>query len=306
MLNCMDKLAVPSVTNTCAVVVTYFPDDNIVSRLDKIRAQIPSIIIVDNASNEYCRSQLRDFSSSCKATLVENYTNEGVGKALNQAAALAIEAGYKWILTFDQDTIVFDNLFATLVSVYRSGKGDFSIIGSNYWSCIKKRPFKKCNQDPHRLFINRRTIITSGTLLNLSLYKNIGDFREDYFIDSIDHEYCLRIRSLGLPIVMGCNIVMQHSIGYENSKNKPLIAFQHAAFRKYYMTRNTLVTMKQYWFHEPAWCFLQFARLCTELISIVFLESDKKNKLRAFFWGISDATRNKMGPIDESTNRIRQ
>ncbi len=296
----------PSIKNTCAVIVTYFPDDDIIHRLAKIQEQVHSIIIVDNASSIHCLSILRNFSKAPEITLIENNKNMGLGKALNQAASLAIESGYEWILIFDQDTTVHPDIFSILASIYVSGNGTFLILGSNYYDNSRKRPFKKCNQKSGKLFIKRRTVITSGTLLNLSLYINIGGFREDYFIDSIDHEYCLRIRSQGLPIAMSCKIIMSHTIGQADSTKKPIITFEHPAFRKYYMARNTILTIKQYWLREPVWSFLQLARLSIELVSIVFIEDNKKNKAFAFFCGITDAIKNKMGPMEQSADEIRQ
>ncbi len=143
--------------------------------------------------------------------------------------------------------------------------------------------------------MKRRTVITSGTLMSLELFKNIGGFREDYFIDSIDHEYCLRARANGYPVVMSCKTLMSHSIGRPGPRGGHFLAFDHPPVRKYYMARNTLVTLKTYFWREPAWAVRQLARLIVEFLSIVFVEGDKRNKGHAFFWGLVDAVRNKMG-----------
>ncbi len=294
-INCANASLVPSATNTCAVVITYFPDDDISSRLLRIQQQLPSIIIIDNASSKHCLSILRNFSVSPKIELLENYNNEGIGKALNQAVSLARESGFLWMLTLDQDTLVHEDMFDTLVAVYRSSGCRSPLIGSNYWDVSREKQFLKCDSRTDKEFVERRTVITSGTLMRLDLFKCIGGFREDYFIDSIDHEYCLRVRANGFQVIMSCKKLMSHSIGRRGSRKSRLLAFDHPPVRKYYMARNTLVTLKCYFRREPVWAVRQLTRLIVEFLSIVIIEGDKRNKGNAFGRGILDAIRNKMG-----------
>lgn len=85
--------------NTCVVVATYFPDNDVVSRLKRIQKQLPTAIIVDNASDEHCLAVLREFSSTGSVRLVENGDIEDVGEALNQGASIALAEGFSWVLT---------------------------------------------------------------------------------------------------------------------------------------------------------------------------------------------------------------
>ncbi len=286
---------IPSKSNTCAAVITYFPDDKIISRLRLIQRQLPSIIIIDNASSKHCLSVLRDFSASSKVELLENDRNEGIGKALNQALALAVEFGFSWILTLDQDTIINDDMFDILIAVHKSGGCRSPLIGSNYWNALRDKQFIECTSQSDHAFIEQRTLITSGTLMKLDLFKSIGGFREDYFIDSVDHEYCLRTRANNFPVIISCKSLMSHSIGQSGSRANRFQAFEHPPIRKYYIARNTLVTLKDYFTREPAWAMRQLFRLAVEFASIILFERDKKNKAYAFIRGIIDGIRNKMG-----------
>lgn len=290
----------PTASNTCAVVVTYFPDDSVVSRLQRIQQQLPSIIIVDNASSEHCLLTLEEFATSPTVELLRNNENEGIARALNQAGSQARDAGFLWILTFDQDTFVNDDLFETLAAVYTSAEGRSPLIGSNYWDTSKQKPFLKCRTRSDKSFVERRTVITSGTLVRLDLIECIGGFREDYFIDSVDHEYCLRARAEGFQVIMSCRVLMSHSIGRGGSRWSRMLAFDHPPLRKYYMARNTLVTLKCYFGREPAWAVRQLLRLAIEFLSIVLFERDKRNKVYAFYRGILDALTHKMGRRERS------
>ncbi len=296
----MDSTLLPTESSTCAVVVTHYPDEDILERLCRIQKQLPAIIIVDNASDATSLSILRKFSISPTVTLIENTENEGLGKALNQAASLALKSGYLWILTLDQDTCINEKMFVTLAAIYRDSSPHSPLIGSNYNDLSRKKPFLRHSPDAVGNYSNRRTVITSGTLMKLDLITTIGGFREDYFIDSIDHEYCLRARANGHEVLISRNCLMSHTIGQPGGYISLLLAFDHPPVRKYYISRNTLVTLMNYFTREPVWASRQIARLFVELLSIVLVERRKLEKARAFSLGICDALRKKMGRCEWS------
>lgn len=296
--NSVNMPLIPSVDNTCFVIITYFPDEEIITRLQRVQQQLKSIIIVDNASGNECLSFLRSFSVSPSVELIENECNEGIAEALNQGIRLATELGFSWVLTLDQDTRIHDNMFTVLSGIYKSSGCTSPLIGSNYWDVFRERaylPDEFCN---NREYVKQRTVITAGTLLRLDLFKSIGDYRSDYFIDSVDHEYCLRARSHGFKVLSSCEPLMSQSIGRPNSSGKKIITFDHPRLRRYYIARNSLVTAKNYMWKEPVWALRQVIGLSQSCLFVVLRESDKKSKLYAYMRGIIDAIRNKLGPCD--------
>jgi len=292
-------LIMPTVENTCAVVVTYFPDDDVVSRLKRIQKQLPSVIIIDNASDEHCLLVLRGFSGRGSVRLVENSDNEGVGKALNQGASIALAEGFSWVLTLDQDTLISEDIFDTLTQVYDESGRRSPLLGSNYMEISSKRQIVHCDSTDRRGFQEQQTVITSGMLVSLGLFGRMGGFREDYFIDSVDHEYCLRARAHGFPILISCEVLMWQTIGRPRADGKRVLVFDHPPIRKYYMARNTVVTLRDYFTREQVWALRQVVRLAVELISIMLFEKDKWNKGYAFCQGIVDGIRNKMGRTEK-------
>lgn len=293
-----DKPVKPSAKNTCAVVVTYFPDDDVRTRLNHLQEQLTSIIIVDNASGENCLSILRDFAKSPTVKLLENDLNKGIAEALNQGIALAIELGFSWVLTLDQDTRIHDDMFDVLTEIYESCGFRSPLIGSNYWDVHRERAYLSGELCENKIYVEQRTIITAGTLLKLDLFRKIGGFRSDYFIDSVDHEYCLRARKNGYKVLSSCKPLMSQSIGRPNVSGDKVRIFDHPTIRRYYIARNSLVTAKTYMWKEPIWALRQVVGISYSCLSVVFRESDKKSKLDAYMRGIIDAIRNKMGPCD--------
>lgn len=297
------SVIVPTRQNTCAVVVTYYPDEGFPIRLKSVLAQFPKVIVIDNGSQGAASDLLYTESLFPNVFVHMNPTNFGIAAALNQGAELARQHGFDWLVTLDQDTSIFPEMLTTLFDVYEKSGGGDVLIGGNYWDAHGKRNFIQCNKSARRPFVERKTLITSGTLAPLSLFKVIGFFREDYFIDSVDHEFCLRARRQGFRILISCLPVMSHSIGayVENAGwLRRLLSFNHSPVRKYFIARNTIATVKLYFLQEPAWSLRQVWRLLSDFASILIFESDKVEKATAFIVGIIHGVTGKMGSIEKT------
>jgi rhamnosyltransferase len=290
----------PSLHNTCAVIVTYHPDEDFYARLERVRSQFPLVIIVDNGSASV--AMLRNRVRLPHVHLITNQANLGIAAALNQGVNLALQEGFEWVVTLDQDTMLAADMLATLLDVYQKSGGGNVLIGSNYWNAHKGCNFIQCG-DTEAGFQERKTLITSGTLVPLSLFRTIGFFREDYFIDSVDHEFCLRARTHGCRILISCRPVMWHNIG-EHVENAGLLrqfmSFNHPPARKYFIARNTIATVKLYFFQEPMWSMRQGWRLLSDLASILLFENEKVKKTTAFMVGVVHGMAGKMGPIEKA------
>lgn len=292
--------AAPTQRNTCAVIVTYHPDKGFPDRLERVLQQFPSAIVVDNGSRA---AELPGSRGDLpNVHLVLNRANLGIAAALNQGVSLAMRQGFQWVVTLDQDTVVAADMLATLLDVYQKSGGGKVIIGSNYRDAHRRRNYVEC-ADSVAGYQERKTLITSGTLVSLSVFETIGFFLEDYFIDSVDHEFCLRARAHGYRILISCQPVMEHSIGasVENpSRLRQLMAFNHSPTRKYFIARNTIATVKSYFLREPMWCVRQGWRLLSDFASILLFEGEKTKKMMAFVVGAIHGMLGKMGPIEKA------
>lgn len=294
----------PNEANTCAVIVTFHPDDRFVFLLQRVTSQFSAVFIIDNGSSPAALEMLQREASQQKITLLSNPTNRGIAAALNQGIRQARIANYDWAVTFDQDTEIYPRFLARMLDVFdRSGGGNI-IIGSNYDESHKSRKLTKHRlDDADPIAKERKTLITSGTLIPLDIFDRIGLFREDYFIDSVDHEFSLRARAHGYRLLLSCEPLMQHRIGNEvdrQSSFRLLLSYHHPPRRKYYISRNTVFTAIQYFSREPAWSIRQGWRMLSDLASIILLENDKSRKLSAFLTGMVHGIKGKTGPIEET------
>src|SRR5512133_2660351 len=122
----------PTRDNTCAIIVTYHPDEAFPGRLQQVLAQFPLAIVVDNASRPSSAQLLRGLAKSPQVRLVENASNLGIAAALNQGIQLASKEGSQWVVTLDQGTRLHAAFLPALLDVHRQSGGGDAMVGSNY------------------------------------------------------------------------------------------------------------------------------------------------------------------------------
>jgi rhamnosyltransferase len=287
--------------SVCAVVVAFFPDDHFESRLAVVLPQVQVLVIVDNTP-EPADDRLRRLASQygTHVRVIENRRNLGIATALNQGLAYALENGCQWIVTLDQDSQCYPDMVDTLLEVYAACTPAPAVVGSNYFDARNAR--EEVKGAAAAQWQARKTVITSGSLIDTRLAQGIGGFRDDYFIDQVDHEFCLRARRHGHRIVISVKPAMAHSVGNAGGVRLPLLGTlpNHRAVRKYYIARNTVVTVAGYWRDEPAWCARRLLRLILGLFLMATLEQQRVTKVRAFAAGIVDGFAKRMGPCQRS------
>ncbi|MHB8615349.1 MAG: glycosyltransferase family 2 protein [Candidatus Acidiferrales bacterium] len=282
----------PEKKNTCAVVVTFHPDADFGSRVAQIAGQAGAGVVVDNGSGEDCVRELRRICDSLGLHLIENLENRGIAAALNQGVHWAGEQGFEWVLTLDQDSLVADDLVARLSAVYKSfpGKEKLAIIGPNYRDANSEQLFLRVNGEGPS-WQEVKTVITSGSLISLAACATIGPFREEFFMDCVDLEYCLRARAHGFKVVLARAPLMQHTIGAATMHKLPWKTTgtsNHSPTRRYYMTRNHLVLVREYLRKEPVWAFSTlYSRLKSTVLMCLF-EKDRVYKLKYTATGAFD------------------
>lgn len=283
--------------SVCAVVVAFHPSQGLEMLLDTILPQVRSLVVIDNTppTDRIRRIGLPELMGR-NVLLIENTENIGVGAALNQGLEHALQQGCEWLLTLDQDSRCHEDLVATLLAAREACAPPPVIVGSNYLD--PRNGVTKVKQDNMPEFVDQITVITSGTLVDVRFAKAIGGFRSDYFIDQLDHEFCLRARANGGRVVISSKVVMLHSVGEAGGAWLPVLGYfpNHSALRKYYIARNSLVTIVRYWRYEPGWCCRRAARLLVGLPFMLLLERQRTTKFRAFCMGVSDGAHRRMGP----------
>lgn len=272
--------------NVCAILVTYQPDAEFPYRLAKLSQQFPCVFVIDNASSDLHIEQ------SDRIRILRNERNIGIAAALNMGLECAEEAGYAWSVTFDQDSEPMESFMDSMLASVKMAGTYRLLLGANYDDVHRRRLAHRGNS-PDAGPIRRTTLITSGMLLPLDFSRAIGGFREDFFIDSVDHEFCLRASDHGASLFVTRQSLMRHSIGapVRGIRWARALSSAHPPSRKYYIARNALWVVRLHARRHPMWSLRQFARLSAEVVGILLFETDRSAKIAAFWHGIRDGVK---------------
>jgi rhamnosyltransferase len=284
----------PSRESVAAVVVTHRPDPGVTDRLAAIVAQFAQVIVVDNHSGDERIAALREFAADRdNVLLLQNAENIGVAAALNQGCRLAAERGAAWIVTFDQDSLPAADLLGCLAAEWdrHPERARLGLVGVNFRTASGRTLL--CEGTG---LADARTVITSGSLLSLAAWRQAGPFREDFFIDEVDHEYALRLRRHGWLVKVTRRVLMEHDLGTPQRRHawQPRVS-HHSALRRYYMVRNRLLLAREHLGVDPRFVFGQLVRSLRESATILLFEPEKKAKLRAMSQGLFDGLRGRAG-----------
>lgn len=290
----------PDAGSIAAVVVTYHPDGGLPERIMLTAEQVGGVVIVDNGSGEDASRRLRRIASFPDVELIENDKNLGIAAALNQGVRQAISRGYGWVLTLDQDSRPHPEMVANLATTYTSylGRGVDAIVAPVPVDEHSGRAelLALCDGEED---VEVETVLTSGTLLSASAFASVGPFREELFIDYVDTEHCLRARRAGHPVVLSCNARLLHNLGAPTFHRflwkTRVVTSNHSPLRRYYITRNRLLVMKEYILREPLWTARELRALVKETVKMLLFEGDRRKKARFFLRGTMDALRNRTG-----------
>jgi rhamnosyltransferase len=287
-----------------AVIVAFNPDTDFGQRVNVVLPQVARVIIVDNASLIPVRETLAGAPYD-RMDIIENLQNMGIATGLNQGVRRAAQLGFAWVLTLDQDTDVDATMVSDLWSIlsHCPVRDSIGIVGSNGRTKYSGRVYIDCTGQASD-FIERKTLATSGSLMSLRAYEHVGPFRDDFFIDGVDLEYCLRLRRYGFKVLISCKPLMTH-VGGKGEEHcllgRPVIVLKHPPWRYYYLLRNLTQISRSYVKQEPGWVFSQWMNDMPKLfIKIGFFEDNKLEKVKHMLLGIRDG----MGRVMRSTVKV--
>jgi rhamnosyltransferase len=224
--------------NIAGVVILYHPDIKQLSEnINTYVLGLKQLYIYDNSEIQTpgIEAALNNLHPCIKYQFFNN--NEGIAKRLNQAVEAAMQTQYDYFLTMDQDSSFKPGDFEKYKSLIQ--KEEYTKVAQFGINCQPQ--ITMSSEQPQEAL----TLITSGSILNLSLIKKVGDFNEDLFIDFVDAEFSYRVVQHGLINLMFSNIQLNHALGNLVS-GRSLLTFKktlriiHAPIRAFYITRNGL------------------------------------------------------------------
>ena len=243
-----------------------------------------SVVVFDNGSDNILNIE-KLISNFANIVLIKSEKNIGIAAALNRLMWWGEKQKYEWMLSLDQDSVCEEN-FVVSMTPYLTVEQNLGIVAP----VILDRNLGVVGHNPKTEYTHVKTCITSGAFSKLSAWKKIGGYDEKMFIDSVDFEYCYRMRKNGYGIIQVRDVKLLHEIG-KSQKRKFLFwrvdIMEHSAFRKYYIARNNVYyPLKHHmWLHF----ILGNIRNLKLFMVVMLYEESKKEKISAIFKGWRDA-----------------
>ena len=274
-----------------AIVVTYNPDDEFVSRLERLVAQFDKVWIVNNGTPLQLPDTFAGAKTTHAVTVVEMQGNAGIAAAINAGARAAAEDDANWAALFDQDSICPDGFaeagFAAID--WAADQPRVALFAPMFADSgnIYQRPQ---NPDVERYPMIEEAI-TSGSFVRLSTFLALGGYDESFFIDFVDHDYMLRLNQTGNE-ARSLPIELIHSIGKGERKcflGKDFVITNHPPFRLFCSGHNCARIISRHFRSNPRITAKLATRESLRIVKILFFENRSLVKIIAWISGFSCA-----------------
>lgn len=274
-----------------AGIVTYNPTlERLAENINALLSEkgIGLLYIVDNGSANVDRIRLMTLENE-RILLIEKGINKGIADALNTLCRKAMENGYDWLLTMDQDSVISSGFLKHYDDLVKSSPS------AGIACCrVEDRNFGRMYNAPEAGSDMVERCITSGSMMSLSAWKKIGGFDESLFIDGVDFDYCMSLKEQGFSIVRTGDAFILHEVGHGRHVRllgHNALVMNHSDLRLYYIARNYLyIGMKhgQYskWRRE----------VMKRMLIVLLYEKESRRKLQSMMKGIADFKSGTMGP----------
>lgn len=265
-----------------AGIITYNPNiDRLRENLNSICIQVDSVLIVDNSSLNIDEVE-EIVKSYSNIVLFRNATNLGVAKALNIEFQYAVDNGFDWVLTLDQDSVC-DRRIVEIYSKY------VNLPNIGILTClIRDRNYgKKFIENYNYEIID--FCITSGSFCNVKAFLKTEGFDTRMFIDCVDFDYCSQLKKNALNIYKINYVGLLHEVGKSVEHHffgKKLIIYNENEKRHFFMSRNRRYLFFKYK-EEKEYKHPRIKEF-KERLKIIFYEKKKFKKLINRLKGFSE------------------
>lgn len=282
-------------------VVLYAPEEVHLARMLSTGGEAGWRVFafVNGEVDEGCEALLSRLPAS---DILRSPVNVGLAAGLNALADRAAAEGLTDLLILDQDSEPGPGLIAALRPLLRLEGPPVAAAGPRLVA-----PEGEGYLAP-RVFARGSALAeavqpvdylpTSGTLLSLAAWREVGPFREDFIADAVDIEWGLRAGARGYRCLMAGDVAMVHRWGGVSAdRSRPQI-LRLSVPRAYLYVRNT-VALIGLGHVGPRWRAMQGLNLARNLaVAAMHPEvPDRGPRLKAMWRALRDGLAGRLGPV---------
>jgi rhamnosyltransferase len=243
--------------SVCVIIVLYNPDKKLLPAVIKGIAEnaVRKIFLVDNSEmdNKALIDEIFLSLGYHNYKYIALRQNEGIAKAQNIGIKEKEIEEDDYIAFFDQDTIISSDLITDLLNGYTElAANDYKVgsvgprivdrrTGTTYRARIDKGTVSALSGS----FTEVKQLISSGSLVNKQVLKEVGLMEESLFIDAVDFEWCWRAGQNGYKHFLIENAAIEHELGITEHRFGSIKISVPSAMRCYYLYRNYLLLLRR-------------------------------------------------------------
>ena len=226
-------------------------------------------VLLDNSESVDAQRLVSRTCEHFSVQLLRPGGNVGTGRGINLLLREAADRGVTWLHYLDQDS--------QLTGAYRSQLArlppraeDFALIGA-----VHVDPGQPLGSVSSSRLEPARFVISSGTLFNVAAVTRADGADERLFLDLVDHELCLRVRSQGMKVAIDHARVLRHPIGEGAQRvGQRLTLWRHPEWRRELMWRNSCLLVREYRTVAPMECLRHMTGRVIETLASVLAFRD--------------------------------
>ena len=235
-----------------AVVVVFHPNmEHLQELVRHLAERVSVVVLVNNGTRPIKRAGILPFGPLDNVGVIDLGGNLGIAAALNRGVDYLHERNCSHAWSFDQDSMPGPNALPSLLAVWSSAPMAASIAAAapaiHAHNKGRALPFLVVTEQDRVQVKNAAqsqevaVAITSGLLVRIDVWQLLGGALEPLFIDHVDTEWCLRLRSAGWRVLAVPQACIEHQLGEPGPRLAwwfgPRVTVR-PPLRTYYMLRN--------------------------------------------------------------------
>jgi rhamnosyltransferase len=269
-----------------AVVTAYHPDERLAAVVESALLSCDAVVVADNTPGD--APSLADELAGPRVTVLRSGHNRGLAGALNAGLA-ELPAEAEAVLFLDQDSVLPPELVSGLVA-HLAEDPRIGVVGPTPVDAETGGRYER-SADRHAALDDRPGIITSGMVVRRSCFASVPGFREDFFVDCVDSDFCLRVRRSGSRVVRDANLVLPHSIGSGRDHRIGSLnvrVLHYPAWRHYWIARNGLVLSREFFAGERGFVLNNALFMARWLLVTALFDDRRRASVPAVLRGLLD------------------
>ncbi len=272
-----------------AVATAFHPDERLTAVVRAALKSCSRVVVVDNTpgTGPFLSDTLRELPG---VAVLRDGRNRGLAGALNAGVA-EIGTEPDLVLFLDQDSVLAEDLVLGLAAHFADPR--VGIAAPAPWDADQGRFYEPGAEEGPDV-ADRDTVITSGMLVRRAVLAEVGAFRTEFFVDHVDNDFCLRVRSAGHRILRDKRHKLAHSLGQRNRHKLPGVSVsssRHPTWRLYWIARNGTVLIREHRKDAPVWSRNTGAYLVRWFLLRTLIEPPRGPRALAMLRGFRDGFR---------------